>query len=116
MQLVSSAVNSSLDWKAQYQYIEDIGDGRATPPDPRLLLRHRRMLALVERYRRRPGNVLRRSCPRCARSRAAIRTRASAALHRRLERPPLRPGVRPAQDAERDRALRPAVARPSRTG
>ncbi|MGW2059062.1 chitosanase, partial [Streptomyces sp. NPDC001840] len=25
MQLVSSAENSSLDWKAQYGYIEDIG-------------------------------------------------------------------------------------------
>src|SRR5690349_10988229 len=28
MQLVSSAENSSLSWKAQYGYIEDIGDGR----------------------------------------------------------------------------------------
>ena len=28
MRLVSSAENSSLDWKAQYKYIEDIGDGR----------------------------------------------------------------------------------------
>jgi chitosanase len=28
MQLVSSAENSSLDWRAQYRYIEDIGDGR----------------------------------------------------------------------------------------
>ncbi|MEV6012561.1 chitosanase, partial [Streptomyces sp. NPDC051976] len=28
MQLVSSAENSSLDWKSQYAYIEDIGDGR----------------------------------------------------------------------------------------
>ena len=28
MQLVSSAENSSLDWKAQYRYVEDIGDGR----------------------------------------------------------------------------------------
>jgi chitosanase len=27
-ELVSSAENSSLDWKAQYKYIEDIGDGR----------------------------------------------------------------------------------------
>ena len=32
MQLVSSAENSSLDWKRQYRYIEDIGDGRAIPP------------------------------------------------------------------------------------
>ncbi|WP_328914864.1 MULTISPECIES: chitosanase [unclassified Streptomyces] len=28
MELVSSAENSSLDWKGQYKYIEDIGDGR----------------------------------------------------------------------------------------
>jgi hypothetical protein len=28
MELVSSAENSSLDWKAQYAYLEDIGDGR----------------------------------------------------------------------------------------
>ncbi|MCA1185295.1 chitosanase [Saccharopolyspora sp. 6T] len=28
MQLVSSAENSSLDWRAQFGYIEDIGDGR----------------------------------------------------------------------------------------
>lgn len=28
MQIVCSAENSSLDWKAQYPYIEDIGDGR----------------------------------------------------------------------------------------
>jgi chitosanase len=29
-ELVSSAENSSLDWRAQYEYIEDIGDGRGT--------------------------------------------------------------------------------------
>jgi chitosanase len=28
MELVSSAENSSLNWKAQYTYIQDIGDGR----------------------------------------------------------------------------------------
>ncbi|MEU3344553.1 chitosanase [Streptomyces sp. NPDC006700] len=28
VRLVSSAENSTLDWKAQYAYIEDIGDGR----------------------------------------------------------------------------------------
>lgn len=28
MKLISSAENSSLDWRAQYAYIEDIGDGR----------------------------------------------------------------------------------------
>ena len=28
MELVSSAENSSLDWRAQYRYIQDIDDGR----------------------------------------------------------------------------------------
>ncbi|HEY3509056.1 MAG TPA: chitosanase, partial [Kribbella sp.] len=28
MEIVCSAENSSLDWKAQYKYIEDIDDGR----------------------------------------------------------------------------------------
>ncbi|MBL1286330.1 chitosanase, partial [Streptomyces sp. For3] len=28
MRLMSSAENSTLDWKAQYAYVEDIGDGR----------------------------------------------------------------------------------------
>ena len=28
MQIVSSAENSSLDWRAQFSYIQDIGDGR----------------------------------------------------------------------------------------
>lgn len=28
MQIVSTNENSSLDWRAQYTYIEDIGDGR----------------------------------------------------------------------------------------
>jgi chitosanase len=28
MQLVASAENSTLDWRAQYGYVEDIGDGR----------------------------------------------------------------------------------------
>lgn len=30
MQIVSSAENSSLDWRAQYRYLEDIRDGRGT--------------------------------------------------------------------------------------
>src|SRR6478752_7143074 len=28
MQLVSSAENSTLEWRRQYRYLEDIGDGR----------------------------------------------------------------------------------------
>ncbi|GAB2746536.1 chitosanase [Streptomyces bullii] len=60
MQLVSSAENSSLDWKAQYQYIEDIGDGRGyTAGIVGFCSGTGDMLDLVELYTdRRPGNVL----------------------------------------------------------
>nr|WP_079053275.1 chitosanase [Streptomyces phaeochromogenes] len=60
MQLVSSAENSSLDWRAQYQYIEDIGDGRGyTAGIIGFCSGTGDMLDLVELYaQRRPGNVL----------------------------------------------------------
>ncbi|MEU9883289.1 chitosanase [Streptomyces phaeochromogenes] len=60
MQLVSSAENSSLDWKAQYQYIEDIGDGRGyTAGIIGFCSGTGDMLDLVELYaQRRPGNEL----------------------------------------------------------
>ncbi|MFH9862079.1 chitosanase [Streptomyces sp. NPDC017202] len=60
MKLVSSAENSSLDWKAQYQYIEDIGDGRGyTAGIIGFCSGTGDMLDLVELYAdRAPGNVL----------------------------------------------------------
>lgn len=60
MRLVSSAENSSLDWKAQYTYIEDIGDGRGyTAGIIGFCSGTRDMLDLVQRYTaRQPGNVL----------------------------------------------------------
>ena len=60
MKLVSSAENSTLDWKAQYQYIEDIGDGRGyTAGIIGFCSGTGDMLDLVELYTdRRPGNVL----------------------------------------------------------
>ncbi|MEV6172473.1 chitosanase [Streptomyces sp. NPDC051954] len=60
MKLVSSAENSSLDWKAQYQYIEDIGDGRGyTAGIIGFCSGTGDMLDLVELYAdRSPGNVL----------------------------------------------------------
>ncbi|MBV2356266.1 chitosanase [Streptomyces sp. J2-1] len=60
MKLVSSAENSSLDWKAQYQYIEDIGDGRGyTAGIIGFCSGTGDMLELVQLYAdRRPGNVL----------------------------------------------------------
>ena len=65
MKLVSSAENSSLDWKAQYKYIEDIGDGRGyTAGIIGFCSGTGDMLDLVELYAdRRPGNVLARYLP-----------------------------------------------------
>ncbi|MFD3608022.1 chitosanase [Streptomyces atroolivaceus] len=60
MQLVSSAENSTLDWKAQYGYIEDIGDGRGyTAGIIGFCSGTGDMLDLVELHtERQPGNVL----------------------------------------------------------
>jgi chitosanase len=65
MQLVSSAENSSLNWKAQYSYIEDIGDGRGyTAGIIGFCSGTGDMLELVELYtQREPGNVLARYLP-----------------------------------------------------
>jgi len=65
MKLVSSAENSSLDWKAQYGYIEDIGDGRGyTAGIIGFCSGTHDMLELVEEYTRRsPGNVLAKYLP-----------------------------------------------------
>lgn len=69
MRLVSSAENSSLDWEAQYAYIEDIGDGRGyTGGIIGFCSGTGDMLALVELYTERaPGNVLMRLSARAAR-------------------------------------------------
>ena len=60
MRLVSSAENSSLDWQAQYAYIEDIGDGRGyTAGIIGFCSGTSDLLALVELYTDRvPGNPL----------------------------------------------------------
>ncbi|MFD5836427.1 chitosanase [Streptomyces collinus] len=65
MQLMSSAENSSLDWKAQYQYIEDIRDGRGyTAGIIGFCSGTGDMLDLVELYtERRPGNILAKYLP-----------------------------------------------------
>ncbi|MEU5085380.1 chitosanase [Streptomyces sp. NPDC021356] len=65
MKLVSSAENSSLDWKAQYKYIEDIGDGRGyTAGIIGFCSGTGDMLDLVQLYTdRRPGNVLAKYLP-----------------------------------------------------
>ncbi|GAA3237433.1 chitosanase [Nonomuraea helvata] len=65
MQLVSSAENSSLDWKAQYGYIEDIKDDRGyTAGIIGFCSGTGDMLELVELYaERKPGNVLAKYLP-----------------------------------------------------
>lgn len=65
MQLVSSAENSSLDWRAQYAYIEDIQDGRGyTAGIIGFCSGTGDMLELVEAYSRsKPGNVLEKYLP-----------------------------------------------------
>ncbi|MFE9251731.1 chitosanase [Streptomyces sp. NPDC007088] len=65
MQLVSSAENSSLDWKDQYRYIEDIGDGRGyTAGIIGFCSGTGDMLELVEHYADlAPGNGLERFLP-----------------------------------------------------
>ncbi|GAA3562255.1 chitosanase [Nonomuraea rosea] len=65
MRLVSSAENSSLDWKAQYGYIEDIEDDRGyTAGIIGFCSGTGDMLELVELYaKRKPGNVLAKYLP-----------------------------------------------------
>ncbi|GHC56571.1 chitosanase [Streptomyces flavofungini] len=65
MKLVSSAENSSLDWKSQYSYIEDIDDGRGyTAGIIGFCSGTGDMLDLVELYtQRKPGNVLAKYLP-----------------------------------------------------
>ncbi|MEV6210543.1 chitosanase [Kitasatospora sp. NPDC051914] len=65
MQIVSSAENSSLDWKSQYKYIEDIGDGRGyTAGIIGFCSGTGDMLELVEHYTDlKPGNVLAKYLP-----------------------------------------------------
>jgi chitosanase len=60
MELVSSAENSSLNWRNQYTYIEDIGDGRGyTAGIIGFCSGTGDMLNLVTLYvQRKPGNVL----------------------------------------------------------
>ncbi|MFJ8042238.1 chitosanase [Kitasatospora sp. NPDC096147] len=65
MKLVSSAENSSLDWKAQYKYIEDIKDGRGyTAGIIGFCSGTGDMLDLVEHYTDlKPGNILAKYLP-----------------------------------------------------
>ncbi|NEA41056.1 chitosanase [Streptomyces sp. SID11385] len=115
MQLVSSAENSSLDWKDQYRYIEDVGDGRGyTAGIVGFCSGTGDMLALVELYAKRaPGNVL---APYLPALRKVNGTDSHAGLGARFQdawRTAAKdPAFQGAQNDERDRVyFDPAVAR-----
>lgn len=120
MQIVSSAENSSLDWKAQYKYIEDIGDGRGyTAGIIGFCSGTGDMLDLVELYTARvPGNVLAKYLP-------ALRNVDGTSSHAGLDPNYTADWVRAAGDAafktaqndERDRVyFNPAVAQAKADG
>jgi chitosanase len=115
MRLVSSAENSSLDWRAQYTYIQDIDDGRGyTAGIVGFCSGTGDMLALVEEYARRaPGNVLAKYLP-------ALRSVNGSSSHDGLDpgftadwkAAAKDPAFQRTQDAERDRIyFNPAVSR-----
>lgn len=120
MELVSSAENSSLDWKAQYKYIEDIGDGRGyTAGIIGFCSGTGDMLEVVQRYTAlEPGNVL-------AKYLNALRADNGSATHNGLD-PNFRrdwataaadPKFQQAQDDERDAEyFTPAVSQAKADG
>lgn len=99
MQIVSSAENSSLDWRAQYTYLEDIGDGRGyTGGIIGFCSGTGDLLQVVRDYtRRQADNPLRRFLP-------ALRDVDGTDSHAGLGRP----FVRAWHQAARDRAFRAA--------
>ena len=113
MELVSSAENSSLDWRAQYKYIEDIGDGRGyTAGIIGFCSGTGDMLELVQAYTdTEPGNPLAKYLP-------ALRQVNGSASHDGLDpdfttdwaAAAADPVFQQAQDSERDRVyFDPAV-------
>ncbi|WP_394841225.1 chitosanase [Pendulispora brunnea] len=120
MQLVSSAENSSLDWRAQYKYIEDIDDGRGyTAGIIGFCSGTGDMLQLVEHYQNvKPGNILEQYLP-------ALRNVNGTPSHEGLD--PNYPGdwetaaqdpdFQRAQDYERDRVyFNPSVSQAKQDG
>jgi chitosanase len=114
MQLVSAAENSSLDWRAQFAYIEDIGDGRGyTAGIIGFCSGTGDMLELVQAYTNtKPSNVLAKYLP-------ALRNVDGTDSHSGLDPDFVRdwksaatdPTFQAAQQAERDRVyFNPSVA------
>lgn len=120
MELVSSAENSSLDWKAQYRYIQDIGDGRGyTGGIIGFCSGTSDMLELVTLYtQRKPGNVLAKYLP-------ALRKVNGSSSHAGLDPNYTKdwktaaadPAFQQAQNDERDRVyFNPAVSQAKADG
>ena len=120
MELVSSAENSSLDWKAQFTYIEDIGDGRGyTGGIIGFCSGTGDMLQVVRAYTRaEPTNPLARFIPALVKvngtdSHAGLGAPFVAAWHRAA----LDPLFQQAQDDERDQVyFDPAVKAAKKDG
>ena len=120
MQLVSSAENSSLNWRAQFGYIEDIGDGRGyTAGIIGFCSGTSDMLQLVELYTQRsPNNILAKYLP-------ALRNVDGTASHAGLDPNYTRdwktaaadPVFQAAQESERDTVyFNPAVSQAKADG
>jgi chitosanase len=114
MQIVSAAENSSLDWRAQFAYIEDIGDGRGyTAGIIGFCSGTGDMLELVQAYTNtKPSNVLAKYLP-------ALRNVNNSDSHAGLDPNFTRdwktaaadPVFQAAQESERDRVyFNPSVA------
>ncbi|MEV4432562.1 chitosanase [Streptomyces sp. NPDC049585] len=120
MRLVSSAENSSLDWRAQFTYIEDIKDGRGyTAGIIGFCSGTGDMLELVERYtRQKPGNPLAKYLPALRKvngtdSHAGLGKPFEDAWHKAAEDK----AFQDAQEAERDRIyFDPAVKQAKQDG
>ncbi|MFI5907115.1 chitosanase [Dactylosporangium sp. NPDC051541] len=120
MRLVSSAENSTLDWTAQYGYIEDIQDGRGyTAGIVGFCSGTGDMRAVIERYTTAvPGNKLAAYLP-------ALKRLNGSAAHTGLDpnftadwkAAAADPAFRAAQDAERDRMyFNPALSQAKQDG
>lgn len=113
MQLVSSAENSTLDWKAQYAYIEDIHDGRGyTAGIIGFCSGTSDMLELVRAYDRdAPGNPLSPFLPALAAANGTDSHKGLGTPFIKAWRDAARdPAFQKAQDSERDRVyFDPAV-------
>lgn len=114
MQLVSSAENSSLDWKAQYKYIEDIGDGRGyTGGIIGFTSGTHDMLELVQYYSQiAPNNILAKYIPALQKVDGTdSHTGLGAAFEKDWVTAASDPKFQQAQNDERDRTyFNPAVA------